>query len=113
MALIFSTPPRAARDLFTISSAVCALATSGSSSGKIANQRDLAFMEYPFTLLRGKSARLFILRAEANGVTFVACYFAGWAQTMSYFRSNVTNIRQVTFDLHVNQCIALLGIMAN
>src|SRR5207249_4505146 len=31
---------------------------------------------------------------------------------MSYVRSNVTNIRQVSFDLQVNQCIALLGIMA-
>jgi hypothetical protein len=32
---------------------------------------------------------------------------------MSYMRPNVTNIRQVFFDLQVNQCMALLGITAN
>src|SRR5271165_3215982 len=41
-----------------------------------------------------------------------AVYFANLAQTMSYFRSKVTNIRQVDLDLQVNQCMVLLGINA-
>src|SRR6266850_4846930 len=76
MALILSAPPRAARDLFTISSAVCALAAS-CSSRKIASQRNLAIMGYPFTLLHGKSMRLFHRKSRSKRSQF-RCLLFRW-----------------------------------
>src|SRR5579859_44335 len=71
-----------------------------------------------------------VLEADGGGISAFACgeveigkaaasrrtparsYLLGLIHTMSYARSNVTNIRHCSFAVQVNQCGALLGIMA-
>src|SRR5580693_8247457 len=64
----------------------------------------ILFLEEALSMAR-RSSRLTTRNLTAHGDER---YFACFAHTISYARSNVTNIRQIFFDLQVNQCMALL-----